>query len=76
MKVSIGYKIESGPWGGGNKFVKNLASKLKSLKFKVTYELSPDVDIIFCFDHRPNSAGLWYQDFLNHKANRKMLRYP
>lgn len=63
----------SGPWGGGNKFVKNLASKLKSLNFEVTYELTPNVDIIFCFDPRPNSSGLWYQDFLNHKAKYKSI---
>jgi glycosyltransferase involved in cell wall biosynthesis len=71
--IYINRKPIAGPWGGGNKFVKNLASKLKSLKFKVTYELSPDVDIIFCFDPRPNSAGLWYQDFLNHKAKYKSI---
>ena len=29
MKIAIGYKIQTGPWGGGNAFAKSLATFLK-----------------------------------------------
>ena len=59
----------SGPWGGGNKFVKELSDRLKMTGINVSYDLSSNIDIIFCFDPRPDSEGVWYQDFLNHKSN-------
>jgi hypothetical protein len=76
LKIYINRKPVSGPWGGGNKFVRILSEYLHSLKYDVTYELTPDVDIIFCFDPRPNSGGLWYQDFINHKLrhNSKIIQ--
>ena len=67
-KVYINRKPVLGPWGGGNKFVTILAEYLEKLNYNVVYELSHDVDIIFCFDPRPNSEGIWYQDFINHKV--------
>ena len=33
MKVAIGSKIMSGPWGGGNNFVKNLSKYLEEKDF-------------------------------------------
>ena len=69
QKVYVNKKPVKGPWGGGNKFVRKLSDYLTSLGYKVTYNLTKDVDIIFCFDPRPNSEGLWYQHFLDHKFN-------
>lgn len=56
----------SGPWGGGNKTLQLLVSELSS-DFKITYELSNDVDIIYCHDPKPDENGLWYQDFIDHR---------
>jgi len=65
MKIFFNQKPVSGPWGGGNKLLSSLVS---SLADKVTFDLTDDVDIIFCMDPRPNHQGLWYQDYLNHKT--------
>tara|TARA_B100000953_G_C17726649_1_gene327429 strand:+ start:167 stop:322 length:156 start_codon:yes stop_codon:yes gene_type:complete len=47
MKISIGYKIESGPWGGGNRFVMDF---LKAIEFKghkvVNHLDDSNIDII------------------------------
>ena len=67
--VYVDRKPISGPWGGGNKFVTKLCDFLKNKNYNVVFSLSPDVDIIFCFDPRPNKEGLWYQDYLNHRSN-------
>jgi len=76
VKIYINKEPVSGPWGGGNKFVYSLAHYLKNRNYHITFDLTPDVDIIFCFDPRPNSKGLWYQDFLNHKIqyNSKIIQ--
>ena len=58
----------SGPWGGGNKTVKNLCEKIKQEGHEIFFDLDrPDFDIIFCIDPRPNNEGIWYQHFLNYK---------
>ena len=67
MKVYINRKPIKGPWGGGNKFVSSLADYLNRLGHEITYILTNDIDVIFCFDPRPNNEGIWYQHFLNHK---------
>ena len=67
-KVYINRRPVLGPWGGGNKFVKALSDELKKSGISVSYELSPEIDVIFCFDPRPDKEGIWYQDFLNHKS--------
>ncbi len=74
--VFINRKPISGPWGGGNKFVRILENKLKRKGYRVTYDLSPDVNFIFCFDPRPDAKGVWYQDFINHrhKFNSKIIQ--
>ena len=48
MKVCIGYKINKGPWGGGNRFVSHLISYLQNKGHEVVYELNDkDIDL-FC----------------------------
>jgi len=76
LKIYINKKPITGPWGGGNKFVTELSIYLKKIGYDVTFNLLPDVDLIFCFDPRPNSEGLWYNDFLNHKIkyNSKIIQ--
>ena len=67
MKVYVSKKPVAGPWGGGNKFVCKLIEKLKEVNTEVTFNLTKDVDVIFCFDPRPNKQGLWFLDYYNHK---------
>jgi hypothetical protein len=35
----------------------------------VTFDLEKNLDVIFCFDPRPNQAGVWYQHFFNYKQS-------
>ena len=53
MKVCIGYKINKGPWGGGNRFVSHLISDLQNKGHEVVYELNDkDIDLILFLDPR------------------------
>jgi len=67
MKIYINRTPVIGPWGGGNKTVTVLSSRLQELGHEVVYKLCEGIDIIFCFDPRPNSAFEWYQHFLDYK---------
>ncbi len=59
MKVAIGYKIQKGPWGGGNNFARSLSSYLKDKGCKVVYDLSEnDIDIILLTDPRGTSPQI------------------
>ena len=57
MKIYINRQPKSGPWGGGAKTVNKLVEKLLSAGHTVVYQLSDDIDVIFCFDPRPNNFG-------------------
>ena len=67
MKIYFNRKPISGPWGGGNKTVTSLAERMKSQGHEVCFELIDNIDIIFCFDPRPNNAGEWYQTFIEYR---------
>ena len=48
---SIGSKIKTGPWGGGNLFVINLKEYLESQNHEVVFDLNDDdIDIILLTD--------------------------
>tara|TARA_R110000851_G_scaffold165263_1_gene310191 strand:- start:728 stop:1642 length:915 start_codon:yes stop_codon:yes gene_type:complete len=66
MKIYLNRRPVSGPWGGGNKTVSMLSKSLTELGHKVVYQLEDNIDIIFCFDPRPNGDGEWYRDFLEY----------
>ena len=77
MKIAIGYKIQKGPWGGGNAFAKSMSSYLRKKGHKVVYDLyDKDIDIILLTDPRGTSpqvtidAGkiIRYLLFVNKKA--------
>ena len=51
MKIAINRKPVSGPWGGGNHFVKAVYDSLPN-GIEITDRLTPDVDIIFLVDPR------------------------
>ena len=56
MKISIGSKIFTGPWGGGNLFAKNLTNYLNNLGHNVIHDLyDDDIDLILLTDPRKSS---------------------
>lgn len=71
MKIYVNRKPVSGPWGGGNKSLTTLCEKLSLSGHNVVYDLNhQDIDIIFCFDPRPNDHGEWYQNFYDYRNTR------
>jgi len=53
MKVAINHRIQSGPWGGGNRFVANLKAALEARGDVVTPTLAgKDTDLILMIDPR------------------------
>jgi len=69
MKIFIDRAPVTGPWGGGNKTVTELTNQLREAGAEVIHHLGDeDIDIIFCFDPRPNKFGLWYQHYANYKS--------
>ena len=58
-----------GPWGGGNKTVSALAKVLSLNGHDVVYSLwDGGIDVLFCFDPRPNHCGEDYSDILNYRS--------
>ena len=69
MKVAIGYHVQDGPWGGGNRFAKALASAFQARGDAVVYDLKDrDIDVILLTDPRARSANVSF-------AAGKVLRY-
>ena len=68
MKIYINRQPKTGPWGGGAKTVNKLWEQLNTRGHTVVDRLQPDIDIIFCFDPRPNHNGEHYQHFINYRA--------
>jgi len=56
-KIALGYKEVSGPWGGGNRFIKALKIELNKFGFEYSNNLKDkDIDIILLTDPRYSSA--------------------
>tara|TARA_R100001082_G_C4353964_1_gene155896 strand:+ start:384 stop:1304 length:921 start_codon:yes stop_codon:yes gene_type:complete len=68
MKIYINRIPVHGPWGGGNKTVTQLVDKLIRSGHTVVFDLKDsNIDVLFCFDPRPNKFGEGYKDILNYK---------
>jgi glycosyltransferase involved in cell wall biosynthesis len=75
MKVYINREPVSGPWGGGNKTVSRMCELLLENKNDVVFDLDDNnIDLIFCFDPRPNSKGIWYKDFLDYREKNRNVK--
>ena len=77
MTVYLNRKPRTGPWGGANKVVSKLANTLLRAGNSIAYTLNHDnIDVIFCFDPRPNDNGEWYGDILEYKKkfNAKIIQ--
>ena len=74
MKISIGSKIISGPWGGGNLFVVNLSNYLLQLGHEVVYDLShKDIDIILLTDPRSKKESTSRFNHIDIKKYKKFV---
>jgi len=61
MKVALGGKPHSGPWGGGNRFLAALSSALEASGHRVVYDLhDPDIDVILLTDPRPRAPHVCF----------------
>ncbi|MGE5506091.1 MAG: hypothetical protein ACM31L_16845 [Actinomycetota bacterium] len=63
MKVAIGMRPRSGPWGGGNRFVVALVEALHRRGDRVVFDLADgDIDILLLVDPRRKSESASFQD--------------
>ena len=61
MKISINYKIKTGPWGGGNRFVKELSDAFVVRGHHVVTSLDDDdIDLILLIDPRWRNRSVSY----------------
>ncbi|MBC6440759.1 MAG: GDP-mannose 4,6-dehydratase [Rhodospirillales bacterium] len=59
MKVAIGYHVQDGAWGGGNRFAKSLAAGLEARGDRVVYDLrDDDIDVLVLTDPRSRSPNI------------------
>tara|TARA_Y100000389_G_scaffold155386_1_gene156050 strand:+ start:907 stop:1950 length:1044 start_codon:yes stop_codon:yes gene_type:complete len=72
MKIAIGTKIQSGPWGGGNQFAVNLTKYLEKEGHFVTNNLTnKNLDVILLTEPRKTSETSTF----NHKDIIKYKKY-
>ena len=70
MKISLGSKIFTGPWGGGNNFIKNLSKYLNNNGYQVFFDLNQDdLDFILLTDPRIESESSCFNhiDIFNYR---------
>lgn len=67
LKYYFNRKPIVGPWGGGNKILTNLIDWAKESGHEVCYDLTEDVQILFCFDPRPSNHFKSYDDLVRHR---------
>jgi hypothetical protein len=61
MKVSIGFRVQDGPWGGGNRFITALVAALHERGHIVVDSLQDtDIDIILLMDPRWRHASVTF----------------
>jgi hypothetical protein len=59
MRIAIGQRPQSGPWGGGNRFVQALVQALHAAGHEAVYDLAQDgIDLILLTDPRPRNPNL------------------
>lgn len=61
MKVAFGQRIQSGPWGGGNRFACSLAEALEARGGEAVYDLKDDdIDLILITDPRSRNPAVTF----------------
>ena len=67
MKLFLNREPVTGPWGGGNKTLTELISVAKEQGWEICHTLEPNIDVIFCFDPRPNARSISHANLLEYK---------
>lgn len=61
LKIAIGQRAQSGPWGGGNRFLSALVNALRDRDVTVVHDLADcDIDIILMTDPRVRSPNVCF----------------
>jgi len=61
VRVAIGQRAQSGPWGGGNRFVAALVEALRERGHAVVHDLADaDIDVILMTDPRVRSPNVCF----------------
>jgi glycosyltransferase involved in cell wall biosynthesis len=74
MKIAINMKVQKGPFGGGNQFLKQLIDFSDTNGIKIVHDLNDnDIDLILMMDPRPflSMTSFGPKDILNYK-----YKYP
>jgi glycosyltransferase involved in cell wall biosynthesis len=73
MNLAINYRVQEGPWGGGNRFVANLITALEARGDTVTDRLEPGTDLVLMIDPRRRNPAV---TFTPGAILRHLARHP
>ena len=74
MKVMINRKPVSGPWGGGNLFLKAFCNIFSENGHQVVFSLDSDLDAIFIQDPRYGNTGVSIEEIKNYKIKNPHVK--
>ena len=69
MRILINRKPVTGPWGGGNLFVKAFCEYFESLGHKVVHDFNQKVDLMFMQDPRYSDLGISINEMIKYKQS-------
>ena len=67
MRIFVNREPRQGPWGGGNKTLAGICEFLRKEGHEVFFDLVEGLDVLVCFDPRPDHRGIWYQTLWDYK---------
>jgi len=73
-KILINRKPVTGPWGGGNNFVKALHEYAPSHGYIPVNSLQPDIDLLFMIDPRYDELGISINEMVDYKLKNNNAR--
>ena len=74
MKIAINRKPHSGPWGGGNHFVRAIFDSVCKGNYVSTSLDADDIDIIFLMDPRPEGSGFGINEAISYRQTHPNSR--
>jgi len=67
MKLLVNRKPVTGPWGGGNHFIKALHDNASDYEIELTHKLQEGLDAIFLIDPRYDELGISINEVIAYK---------
>jgi len=67
LKIYFNREVVTGPWGGGNKILSGIVSKVAKEGHEIVFNLCENIDVMFCMDPRPNGKGVHYGHLAEYK---------